>query len=155
MCQRKKPFQSSIHKHNHLVFSFYRNLCMASWTPWSIEILNENLPTSAKRLQLGHVWSFQKDSDPTLKFKQKWLNDHRIKLLTCSSQSLDLNLSGVSWRRVHKRCPWRMWRDFILRRGLRLLALYHALQKTNCSYVCKGRRHKVLNAQIITVTCFC
>lgn len=62
---------------------------MPSCTPFN-KIL-ENLVSSAKELQLGHGWIFQSD------------DGHKIKLLTVSSQSPDLNLWGEQKRRVHRR----------------------------------------------------
>lgn len=43
---------------------------MASWTLCSTRRLNENLATSAKKLQLGQGWIFQQDIDPHRKMVQ-------------------------------------------------------------------------------------
>ena len=58
------------------------------------DILNLNLAAPARKLKLGHRWIFQQDNDPkhTSKSTQKWLTEHKIKLLPWPSQSPDLNL---------------------------------------------------------------
>ena len=58
------------------------------------EILNLNLAAPARKIKLGRHWILQQDNDPKLTSKstQKWLTDHKIKLLPFPSQSPDLNL---------------------------------------------------------------
>ena len=56
------------------------------------DILNQNLAAPARKL--GCCWIFQQDNDPKQMSKstQKWLTEHKIKLLPRLSQSPDLNL---------------------------------------------------------------
>ena len=58
-----------------------------------LQILQENLKSSARRLGLGSSWVFQQDNDPkhTSKVVKECLNQARIKVLGWSSQSPDLN----------------------------------------------------------------
>jgi hypothetical protein len=57
------------------------------------DILDQNLAASARRLELGCKWIFQQDNNPmhTSKSTNKWLIDHKINILQCPSQSLDVN----------------------------------------------------------------
>ena len=58
-----------------------------------MDILRQNLKTSARKLKLGHKWVFQMDNDPkhTSKVVAKWLMDNKIKVLEWQSQSPKLN----------------------------------------------------------------
>lgn len=66
-------------------------------------ILNQNQTVSSQTLQFGCCWIFKPEND----VNQKWLIDHRIKLLPWLSQSPDLNPIKNRWhelkRRVHER----------------------------------------------------
>ena len=58
------------------------------------DILNHNLAAPARKLKQGCRWIFQQDNDPKpmSKSTQKWLTEHKIKLLPWLSQSPELNL---------------------------------------------------------------
>ena len=68
-------------------------------------MLNPNLAAPARKLKLGFCWIFQQDNGPKYisKSTQKWLIEHKIKLLHWPSQSADLNLWAELKRSVHKR----------------------------------------------------
>ena len=76
-------------------------------------ILAKNLVTSARKLRLGHRWTFQQHDDPnhTSKSTQKWFSEKK-KVLQWTSQSSDLkplnpieNMWSELKRAVHKCKP--------------------------------------------------
>ena len=90
-----------------------------------LQILQDNLKSSARRLGLGHSWVFQQHNDPkhTSKVVMEWLNQARIKVLEWPSQSPDLNSIENMWamlkKQVHVRKPQKCcWTAPILSRGV-------------------------------------
>ena len=69
-----------------------------------LQILQENLKSSARRLGLGRSWVFQQDNDPkhTSKVVKEWLNQARIKVLEWPSQSPDFNPIENMWTVLKK-----------------------------------------------------
>ena len=67
-----------------------------------IRILDENVKESAEKLQLGHNWKYQQDSDPkhTAKVVNKWFKDNNVNVLEWPSQSPDLHVNPTEnlWR---------------------------------------------------------
>ena len=58
-----------------------------------MNILNQHLQTTVRKLKLGRIWVFQLDNDSKLTSKvvAKWLKDNKVKVLEWPSQSPDLN----------------------------------------------------------------
>ena len=69
-----------------------------------LQILQENLKSSVRRLGLGRSWVFQQDNDPkhTSKVVKEWLNQARIKVLEWPFQSPDLNPIKNMWTVLKK-----------------------------------------------------
>ena len=67
-------------------------------------ILAENLVPSARRLGLGHRWTFQKDNDlkHTSRSTQKWFLDNKSNVLQRPSQSPDLNPIKKLWAELKR-----------------------------------------------------
>ena len=59
-----------------------------------LEVLKQNLKTSAGKLKLGCHWVFHQDNDPkrSSKIVAKWLKDNKVKVMEWPSQSPDINL---------------------------------------------------------------
>lgn len=76
-----------------------------------IEILEENLKSSAKQLHLKRGWTFQQDNDPkhTALVVQKWFKQNKVRVLEWPPFNPDLNPIENLWselkKRVHLRKP--------------------------------------------------
>ncbi len=76
---------------------------------------------------MGHVWIFQPDNNPntqTSKTTQKWVTEHKTKLLLWPFPSSDLNPVENEWGELKRSSTvmelwiWRIWRDSVWRNGL-------------------------------------
>ncbi len=83
------------------------------------QIKNQNLTASVRNLIMVRGWIFHQDNNPkqTLKSTQKWVTEHKMKLLPWLSQSSDLNPVENEWGELKRRSTnmelwiWRIWRD--------------------------------------------
>ncbi len=84
------------------------------------QIKNLNLTASVRNLIMGRGWIFHQDNNPkqTSKSTQKWVTEHKMKLLPGPSQSSDLNPTENEWREEKELWIWRIWRDSVWRNGL-------------------------------------
>ncbi len=90
------------------------------------QIKNLNLTASVRNLIMDHVWIFHQDNDPkqTSKSTQKFITEHKMKLMPWLSQSSDLNPTEIEWGELKRRSTnmelvfWRIWRDCGWRNGL-------------------------------------
>ncbi len=60
---------------------------------------------------MGHVWIFQPNNNPNINLKntQKWVTEHKTKLLLWSFQSSDLNPVENEWGELKRRTPSWSW----------------------------------------------
>ena len=67
-------------------------------------ILDENLKSSARSLQLGRHWIFQQDNDPkhTSKYVKNWFNRNKVRVLDWPAQNPDLNPIENLWDTLKK-----------------------------------------------------
>lgn len=63
------------------------------------QILKGNTRVSVKKLKLKGGWLLKRDNGPknTLKSTMDHLRRHQSKVLSCSSQSSELNITGNLW----------------------------------------------------------
>ena len=69
-----------------------------------VDILNQLLKTSVRKLKIGHKWVFQMDNDPkhTSKVVAKFLKDNKVKVLEWPTQCPDLNPIVNLWAELKK-----------------------------------------------------
>lgn len=86
---------------------------LVSWTLWNTKTFKSE---SVWKLKLGHHWTFHQDHDLKLvsKSTQKWLTEHKNKLLKWTSQSPELNPTETLWEESTRAGlePCMIWRGY-------------------------------------------
>ncbi len=80
------------------------------------QIKNLNLTDSVRNLIMGRGWIFHQDNNPkqTSKSTQKWVTEHKMKLLPCRPSPIENEWGELKRRSTNMELwIWRIWRDMI------------------------------------------
>ncbi len=116
-----------------------RTSCLDTWHHGFYQIPTDKKSISDWLLEiLGHVGSSNRTiiQKQTLKTTQKWVTEHKTKLLLWPFQSSDLNPVENEWGELKRRSTvmelwiWRIWRDSGWRNGLWSRQVFSNLKTT-------------------------